>query len=67
MRRNLRRHGRLRNCASAPCLFAWADTRAQSRSGRSLAVTYIQQRTRCTNSTARLYASLAGFPVDGGV
>lgn len=67
MRRNLRRQRRSRNCASTPCLFAWADTRPQSRSGRSLAVAYIQRRTRSTTSTARLYASLAGFPVDGGV
>jgi hypothetical protein len=34
---------------------------------RSLAVRYVQRRTCCTTSTARLYAALAGFPIDGGV
>ncbi len=67
MRRKLRRPPRSRNCAANLCLLAWADTNWQHRRERSLAVRDVQRRTCCTTSTARLYASLAGFPIDGGV
>lgn len=67
MRRNLRRSKRSRNRATSLCLFTWADTTWQPRHERSLAVRHVQQRTRCTTSTARLIADLAGFPIDGGV
>ena len=67
MRRNLRRSQRSRNCATNLCLFTWANMNWQCRHERSLAVRNIQRRARCTTSTARLLASLAGFPIDGGV
>lgn len=67
MRRNLRRSQRSRNCAANLCLFTWAEKNRHSRRERSLAVGYVQRRACCTTSTARLLASLAGFPIDGGV
>jgi len=67
MRRNLRRSQRSRNRATNLCLFAWADRNCHARHERSLAVGYVQRRACCTRSTARLLASLAGFPIDGGV
>lgn len=66
MRRNLRRSQRSRNRATSLCLFTWADMNRQPRRERSLAVRHIQQRACCSTSTARLLASLAGFPIDGG-
>jgi hypothetical protein len=67
MRRNLRRSRRSRNRATNPCLFVWADMNWQGNQERSLAVPHVQRRACCTTSTARLLASLAGFPIDGGV
>ena len=67
MPRNLRRSQRSRNRATDPCLFAWAEMNRERRQERSLAVRHVQRRTCCTTSTARLYAALAGFPLDGGV
>ena len=67
MSRNLRRSQRSRNRAPNLCLFTWADLNCHPRHERSLAVRHVQRRTCCTTSTARLLASLAGFPIDGGV
>jgi len=67
MRRKLRPSPRARNRATNLCLFTWADMTWQHRQERSLAVRHVQRRTCCTTSTARLYATLAGFPIDGGV
>jgi hypothetical protein len=67
MHRNLRRSQRSRNRATNLCLFTWADMNWQRHHERSLAVRHVQRRACCTTSTARLYASLAGFPIDGGV
>ena len=67
MRRNLRRSQRSRNRANNLCLFDWATLNRACPNEHSLAVRDIQRRARCTTSTARLLASLAGFPIDGGV
>jgi len=54
-----------RNLVHELPLFDGACTRPTYRSARSLAVRHILRRTRCSLSTARLYAALAGFPTEG--
>lgn len=63
MRRNLRRSPRSRNCAEQLSLLDWRPSHPVG-SRYSQAVRHIQRRAGCSVSTAALYASFLGYPVE---